>query len=84
MILLNDDMREPHELPLLPLLNVSERLDLFKIIKDELSHPTIDDAIKVVEEMKIEKCSQFNNDVYHFDYIFEEILTALRGLKERE
>ena len=49
---------------------------------EELEEPTLDDAIKVVEEMKIEKCSQFNNDVYHFDYIFEEVLTALKGLKE--
>ena len=48
----------------------------------ELMKPTLDDAIKVVEEMKIKKCSQFNNDVYHFDYIFEEVLTALKGMKE--
>lgn len=51
-------------------------------VQNQLNNPTIDDAIKVVEEMKIEKCSQFNNDVYHFDYIFEEVLTALKGLKE--
>lgn len=86
--LLNDEMREPHELPL---LNVSELLDLFKIIKDELSQPTLDDAIKVVEAIN-NKWSDVNlkRDYWDYDHKYvlelalEDILTALKGLKERK
>ena len=51
------------------------RIDgLYSNIVDELSHPTLDDAIKVVEEMK-------NNPNNNF-MTMKQVLTALKGLKE--
>ena len=51
------------------------------IIRDELSKPTLDDAIKVVEEI-----AKTNKDQYSVHMVklqaYDEVLTALKGLKE--
>ena len=56
-------------------------IDIIERLKNELSKPTLDDAIKVVEEIA-HKCKgkwsvrNVKNEVYF------EVLTALKGLKE--
>lgn len=62
------------EKPLTVICNDYDDENSFKTLDDFITQPTIDDAIKVVEEMK-------NNPNNNF-MTMKQVLTALKGLKE--